>query len=97
MCKLWECRNVYCPNYVGNGVRLGITEIELDPLGFHGCRRCGVLVREMGSLDSPLSKTLTSVALGALIGGWASWSLMGTSMGGVAGLLLCLLVGLRDT
>jgi hypothetical protein len=45
----------------------------------------------MDALESPLSKMLTSVVLGALIGGWAGWSLTGTILGSVAGLLLCLL------
>lgn len=95
MCKLWECNNTCCPNYVGNGILLGITEIEWDLFGQHGCRGCGAFVRERSATEAPWSRPLAWTALGAMLGAWAGGTLTGSILGSAAGLLLCLLTELR--
>ena len=95
VCKFWECRNAYCPNYVGNGILLGVTEIEWDVFGKHGCRRCGAFVHEGSSEQAPWVTPLVSTALGATLSLWAGWGLTGTLLGAAGGLLLCLLADLR--
>lgn len=101
MCKVWECNNACCPNYAGNGILLGVTEIEWDVFGQHECRRCGAFVRESAGIKAPWSRPLASTALGAMLGVWAGWGLAGgltgALLGSAAGLLLCLLIELRGS
>lgn len=91
MCKLWECHNTYCPNYAGNGIRLGIAEIERDPLGQHGCKRCGTLVRERRESGQVIGKSLVMIAFGGLLGAWATGSLTGAFVGAGAGAVVVIL------
>ncbi len=97
VCKLWECHNAYCPNYAGNGVQLGITEIEWDVFGQHACRRCGAFVREFRTPEHRAGNALCWIALGVLLAVWEGGGLTGALLGGAAGVLLCLLIELGSS
>lgn len=84
----YECLNPRCPQYAGNGVRLGINDVRVDAQRRLHCGVCQSFVRAAAPReDDGNGKRVAGTTGGALLG-WAVGGPAGALVGGFLGFLL---------
>jgi len=87
---MYECWNPNCPNYRGNGVRLGPNHVLVDETRHLHCRACGQFVRvAVRNTNDENARGLVGAGGGALVGGAIGGppgALLGAIIGGILGL-----------
>lgn len=84
---MYECWNPQCPQYAGNGVRLGNHDVYADATSRLHCNVCKSYVRASQRSNTGNEKRVAGVAGGALLG-WTMGGPAGALIGGFLGLLL---------
>ena len=84
---MYECWNVHCPQYAGNGVRLGSQDAYADSNGRLHCKVCRSYVRASPHTNNGNEKRVAGAAGGALLG-WTVGGPAGAIIGGLVGLFL---------